>query len=104
MGTCSDVVLMGSEWPEGLSGACVATGLGPCVDERAALANALRPNAIVSIHGDGGPPIGRGFAVVRGRILGTKNWVVRDCCYRGLFLGDGQARREALTCPSGGDS
>ncbi len=39
------------------------TGLGPCVDERAAMANALKPNAVVSIHGDGGPPTGRGFHV-----------------------------------------
>lgn len=37
--------------------------LGPCVDERAAMANALHPNAIVSIHGDGGPTTGRGFHV-----------------------------------------
>lgn len=37
--------------------------LGPCVDQRAAMANALRPNAIVSIHADGGPPDGRGFHV-----------------------------------------
>ena len=34
-----------------------------CVDERAAAANALQPNAIVSIHADGGPPTGRGFHV-----------------------------------------
>jgi N-acetylmuramoyl-L-alanine amidase len=40
------------------------TGLGPCVDERAAMANSLRPNAIVSIHADGGPPTGRGFHVI----------------------------------------
>lgn len=39
------------------------TSLGPCVDERAALANALQPDAIVSIHADGGPPTGRGFHV-----------------------------------------
>jgi N-acetylmuramoyl-L-alanine amidase len=39
------------------------TGLGPCVDERANMANALRPNAIVSIHADGGPSTGRGFHV-----------------------------------------
>jgi N-acetylmuramoyl-L-alanine amidase len=37
--------------------------LGPCVDERAAMANAVRPNGIVSIHADGGPPNGRGFHV-----------------------------------------
>jgi N-acetylmuramoyl-L-alanine amidase len=39
------------------------TSVGPCVDERAAMANALHPNAIVSIHADGGPPTGRGFHV-----------------------------------------
>jgi N-acetylmuramoyl-L-alanine amidase len=40
------------------------TGLGPCVDERAAMANSIKPNAIVSIHADGGPPTGRGFHVL----------------------------------------
>jgi N-acetylmuramoyl-L-alanine amidase len=39
------------------------TGLGPCVDARANAANALHPNAILSIHADGGPPSGRGFHV-----------------------------------------
>lgn len=38
-------------------------GLGPCVDERANAANALHPNAVLSIHADGGPPSGRGFHV-----------------------------------------
>jgi N-acetylmuramoyl-L-alanine amidase len=38
--------------------------LGPCVDERAALANSVRPNAVVSIHADGGPATGRGFHVL----------------------------------------
>jgi N-acetylmuramoyl-L-alanine amidase len=38
-------------------------GLGPCVDQRAALANAAKPDAIVSIHADGGPPSGSGFHV-----------------------------------------
>ena len=39
------------------------TGLAPCVDERANMATALHPNAILSIHADGGPPSGRGFHV-----------------------------------------
>jgi N-acetylmuramoyl-L-alanine amidase len=39
------------------------TALGPCIDQRAEMANALHPNAIVSIHADGGPPTGRGFHV-----------------------------------------
>jgi N-acetylmuramoyl-L-alanine amidase len=37
--------------------------LGPCVDQRAAMANALHPDAVVSIHADGGPPDGHGFHV-----------------------------------------
>jgi N-acetylmuramoyl-L-alanine amidase len=37
--------------------------IGPCVDQRAALANAMRPDAIVSIHADGGPASGSGFHV-----------------------------------------
>lgn len=37
--------------------------VGPCVDARAAAANAMRPDAIVSIHADGGPASGSGFHV-----------------------------------------
>lgn len=37
--------------------------VGPCVDQRAALANAMHPDAIVSVHADGGPTTGRGFHV-----------------------------------------
>ena len=39
------------------------SSVGPCVDQRAAAANAMHPDAIVSIHADGGPPSGRGFHV-----------------------------------------
>jgi N-acetylmuramoyl-L-alanine amidase len=39
------------------------SGSAPCVDERAAKANAMHPDAIVSIHADGGPAAGRGFHV-----------------------------------------
>jgi N-acetylmuramoyl-L-alanine amidase len=37
--------------------------VGPCIDQRAAQANAMRPDAIVSIHADGGPASGSGFHV-----------------------------------------
>ena len=37
--------------------------LGPCVDQRAVMANALRPNAIVSVHADGAAAGGHGFHV-----------------------------------------
>jgi len=39
------------------------SSVGPCVDQRAAEANALNPDADVSIHADGGPPSGSGFHV-----------------------------------------
>jgi N-acetylmuramoyl-L-alanine amidase len=39
------------------------TLVGPCIDQRAEVANAMRPDAIVSVHADGGPPAGRGFHV-----------------------------------------
>lgn len=38
-------------------------GVGPCVNERAALANAAGAAALVSIHADGAAPSGRGFHV-----------------------------------------
>ena len=39
------------------------TSVGPCVDQRAAAANRMRPDADVSIHADGGPDSGHGFHV-----------------------------------------
>jgi len=40
------------------------TGVGPCVTERAAIGNEARADAAISIHADGGPPDGRGFAIL----------------------------------------
>jgi N-acetylmuramoyl-L-alanine amidase len=37
--------------------------VAPCVDQRAAAANAMHPDADVSIHADGGPVSGHGFHV-----------------------------------------
>jgi N-acetylmuramoyl-L-alanine amidase len=37
--------------------------VSPCVDERAAAANAMHPDADISIHADGGPASGHGFHV-----------------------------------------
>jgi N-acetylmuramoyl-L-alanine amidase len=39
------------------------SGVGPCVNQRAAVADALHAAVAVSIHADGGPPGGSGFAV-----------------------------------------
>lgn len=39
-------------------------GWGPCIDQRAAIGNSNRADAVISIHADGGPPEGRGFHVI----------------------------------------
>lgn len=38
-------------------------GVGPCIDERAAIGNRAHAVVGISIHADGGPPGGRGFHV-----------------------------------------
>ncbi len=40
------------------------TGVGPCVNERAAIGNRAHADAAISIHADGGPPEGSGFAIL----------------------------------------
>jgi N-acetylmuramoyl-L-alanine amidase len=39
-------------------------GVGPCINERAAIGNRAHADAAISIHADGGPPSGRGFDVI----------------------------------------
>jgi N-acetylmuramoyl-L-alanine amidase len=52
------------------------TGVGPCVTERAALGNQVHANAAVSIHADGGPPGGRGFAILEPVADGPNNAII----------------------------
>ena len=40
------------------------TGVGPCVNVRAAIGNRAHADAVISIHADGGPADGRGFQVI----------------------------------------
>jgi N-acetylmuramoyl-L-alanine amidase len=40
------------------------TGVGPCITERAAIGNRAHSDAAISIHADGGPPDGSGFAIL----------------------------------------
>ncbi|CAB4689570.1 MAG: N-acetylmuramoyl-L-alanine amidase [Actinobacteria bacterium] len=39
-------------------------GVGPCINERAAIGNRAHADVALSIHADGGPPSGRGFHVI----------------------------------------
>lgn len=46
-------------------------GVGPCVDRRGLVAAHAHADLLLSVHGDGGPPDGHGFAVLRpGRVPG----------------------------------
>ena len=62
------------------------TGVGPCVTERAALGNEVHANAAVSIHADGGPPGGRGFAILEPIADGINNAIVRPSAVLGADL------------------
>jgi N-acetylmuramoyl-L-alanine amidase len=39
-------------------------GLGPCVDARSQIIDRAHANVAIDIHADGGPPSGRGFAIL----------------------------------------
>jgi N-acetylmuramoyl-L-alanine amidase len=62
------------------------TGVGPCVTERAAIGNAVHANAAVSIHADGGPPGGRGFAILEPVADGINNSIVGPSAALGADL------------------
>ena len=62
------------------------TGVGPCVTERAAIGNAVHANAAVSIHADGGPPGGRGFAILEPVADGINDAIVGPSAVLGADL------------------
>jgi N-acetylmuramoyl-L-alanine amidase len=45
------------------------SGVGPCINKRAAIGNHAGADVAISIHADGGPPEGRGFHVIRPGLL-----------------------------------
>lgn len=51
-------------------------GVGPCVTSRAQILNDSHANVAVDIHADGGPPSGRGFAVLEPIPDGPNNKVI----------------------------
>ena len=62
------------------------TGVGPCVTKRAAIGNEVHANAAVSIHADGGPPGGRGFAILEPVADGINNAIVGPSAVLGADL------------------
>jgi N-acetylmuramoyl-L-alanine amidase len=62
------------------------TGVGPCVTERAAIGNEVHANAAISIHADGGPPGGRGFAILEPVADGTNDAIIGPSVILGAAL------------------
>jgi len=62
------------------------TGVGPCVTRRAAIGNDVRANAAVSVHADGGPTDGRGFAILEPVADGINNAIVGPSAALGAHL------------------
>jgi N-acetylmuramoyl-L-alanine amidase len=52
------------------------TGVGPCVDQRSRILNRGHAQVSIDIHGDGGPPGGRGFAILLPVPDGPNNHVI----------------------------
>ncbi len=62
------------------------TGVGPCVTVRAAIGNNAHANAAISIHADGGPPAGRGFAILEPVADGPNDAIVAPSQALGLDI------------------
>jgi N-acetylmuramoyl-L-alanine amidase len=52
------------------------TGVGPCVTTRAQIINDAHADVAIDIHADGGPPTGRGFAVLEPVADGPNDGVI----------------------------
>lgn len=52
------------------------TGVGPCVNVRAEIANKAHSDAAIAIHADGAPATGRGFAILEPVADGINNKIV----------------------------
>jgi N-acetylmuramoyl-L-alanine amidase len=48
-------------------------GVGPCVDERAKIANRAHADATLAIHGDGAPASGHGFHIIEPAVIKGHN-------------------------------
>jgi N-acetylmuramoyl-L-alanine amidase len=63
-------------------------GVGPCINERAAIGNRVHANAVISIHGDGAPAAGYGFHVIVPRGIGPNDAIVAPSRHLGMLVRD----------------
>jgi N-acetylmuramoyl-L-alanine amidase len=61
-------------------------GVGPCVDRRSAIINDAHADAAVDIHADGGPPSGRGFAILEPVADGPNDRVIASSARLGADI------------------
>jgi N-acetylmuramoyl-L-alanine amidase len=64
-------------------------GVGPCVNVRAAIGNMAGSDAVIDIHADGGPPGGRGVAVLEPVADGINDEVIASSALLALYIRDG---------------
>ena len=62
------------------------TGVGPCVNRRSEIINAAHANVAIDIHADGGPPQGRGFAILEPVADGPNDKVIKASVRFGALL------------------
>jgi N-acetylmuramoyl-L-alanine amidase len=62
------------------------SGVGPCVTERAAIGNDAHADAAINIHADGGPPTGRGFAILEPVADGPNDGIIAPSEVLGLDI------------------
>lgn len=62
------------------------SGVGPCVNRRSQIINAARAAVAIDIHADGGPPGGRGFAILEPVKDGPNDQVIKSSERFGALL------------------
>ncbi len=73
-------------------------GVGPCVNERAAIGNRAHADAAISIHADSFAPTGHGFHVIEpGAVPGFNESIVAASADLGATLRDRMAQMSGLT-------
>lgn len=71
-------------------------GVGPCVDERAAIGNRFKADVVVSIHADGAAARARGFHVIRSTGMAGGSTTEKQSAQLAVLVRDAYAKRTGL--------